>query len=61
MVGCLECGGVLGEWDVACDGCHKFVHKGCTNGYMMVDTYYAGRIALLFCKGCEAVKDDSLE
>lgn len=55
MPTCLECGGTLGEWDVACDGCHRFVHKDCTNGYIVIDTLYGEqeRVALLFCKGCE--------
>ncbi len=59
MPTCLQCGGTLGEWDIHCDGCHRFVHKGCTNGYKMVQTYYGGELAFLFCKECEAVKDDN--
>lgn len=64
MPTCLECGDSLGEWDVACDGCHHFVHKDCTNGYIIWPKFDGGDIALLFCKGCEAyhhsVKDDLL-
>lgn len=61
MISCLDCGGALGEWDVPCDGCHRFIHKNCTNGYLLVDTEYAGRVALLFCQGCEREHYDAME
>lgn len=51
---CFECGLRFGEWDhVACDGCHRFVHRDCTDGYQIIDTEWQEHpLALIFCKEC---------